>query len=267
MQDQAHRHHARGPLNASRRRHRSAAVAFAGFALVVGVHACVEVPPKIAAIPASGLSLRIYAFGASAQEARRAFEAVHQNNTTFTVVNEGGDGEVLIGLENDSPKCVPPTALCSLKVSFRIRDNKGEVLHASTTSVSASSDRCSELCTKALNNVAVKVVEAAAGVLKGGGTLDASLEGGDGVSTDASTTIDAAPAVDAAVPAPRGSKKGAKAEPPPKPQPAICSVANGPRLPAEEAEKRAAQVEVLKRLSIIDQDEYDCLRKAYLARL
>ncbi len=37
--------------------------------------------------------------------------------------------------------------------------------------------------------------------------------------------------------------------------------------PAAEAEKRAAQVEILKRLSVLDQDEYDCLRKAYLSRL
>jgi hypothetical protein len=156
-----------------------------------------------------------------------------------------------------------------MKVSFRVRDNKGEILHASTTTISASSDRCSELCSKALNNVAVKVVEAAAGVLKGGGAPDASVESTEGgTAVDAGTTIDAAPAVDAAAPAPRGSKKpAAKVEPPPKPQPAICSVASGGRLPAEEAEKRAAQVEVLKRLNIIDQDEYDCLRKAYLARL
>ena len=83
------------------------AVALGGMVLVVSVHACVEPPPKIAAIPATGLSLRVYAFGASAQEMRRAFEAVHQNNHAFTVVNEGGDGDALVGLENDSPKCVP----------------------------------------------------------------------------------------------------------------------------------------------------------------
>jgi len=250
-------------------------VLLGGLVLAASAHACVEAPPKIAAIPASGLSLRVYAFGASAQETRRAFEAVHQNNTQFTVVNQGGDGDVLVGLENDSPKCVPPTALCSFKISFRIRDNKGETLHAATTTVSASSDRCTEICSKALINVAVKVVEAAAGVLKTGGASDASVETAEGgssaetaSSTDAAVPVDAGASAAAAGPAPRGSKKGAaKVEPPPKPAPAICSVGNGPRLPAEEAEKRAAQVEVLKRLSIIDQEEYDCLRKAYLARL
>jgi hypothetical protein len=244
-------------------------------ALVAGAHACIEAPPKIAAIPASGLALRVYAFGASAQDARRAFEAVHQNNTQFTVVNEGGDGDVLVGLENDSPKCVPPTALCSLKISFRVRDNKGEILHAATTTVSASSDRCTEICSKALINVAVKVVEAAAGVLKTGGVSEASVETAEGgssaetaASLDSGAPVDAGVSSTPAAPAPRGSKKGAaKVEPPPKPPPAICSVGNGPRLAAEEAEKRAAQVEVLKRLSIIDQEEYDCLRKAYLARL
>ena len=240
---------------------------------MASAHACVEAPPKIAAIPASGLALRVYAFGASAQDARRAFEAVHQNNTQFTVVNEGGDGDVLVGLENDSPKCVPPTALCSLKISFRVRDNKGEILHAATTTVSASSDRCTEICTKALNNVAVKVVEAAAGVLKSGGASDASVETAEGgPSGETASSVDSGTPADAgapAGPAARGSKKPAAkaAEPPVKPPPAICSVGNGPRLPAEEAEKRTAQVEVLKRLNILDQEEYDCLRKAYLARL
>ena len=234
-----------------------------------------EAPPKISAIPASGLSLRVYAFGASAQDARRAFEAVHQNNTQFTVVNQGGDGEVLVGLENDSPKCVPPTALCSMKISFRVRDNNGAILHAATTTVSASSDRCTEICSKALINVAVKVVEAAAGVLKGGSGPDASVDTTEGgasaetASADAGTAVDAGASAAPVASAARGSKKpgGRAAEPPPRPVPAICSVGSGPRLPAEEAEKRAAQVEVLKRLSLLDQEEYDCLRKAYLARL
>ncbi len=220
-----------------------ARLATLGFLAVVGgAHACMEVPPKLPAIPASGLALRVYAFGASAQDARRAFEAVHQNNTQFTVVNQGGDGEVIVGLENDSPKCVAPTALCSFKISYRVRDNKGEVLHAATTTVSTNSDRCSAVCSKALVDVAVTVVEAAAAVLRTGAAPDGGVE----------TT--------AAV--------GARtAGPPPKALPAMCSVGSGPRLPAEEAEKRAAQVEVLKRLSLLDQEEYDCLRKAYLARL
>ena len=215
------------------------------------------------------MSLRVYAFGASAQDMRRAFEAVHQNNAKFNVVNEGGDGDVLVGLENDSPKCVPPTALCSLKVSYRVRDSKAEILHAATTTISASADQCSNLCAKALNNVAVKVVEAAAAVLKtGAGATDASVEAEATPANDAGAVIDSGAAVEAGAPA-RGPKKPGKAEPPPppKPQPAICSVGAGPRLPADEAERRAAQVEVLKRLNVIDQDEYDCLRKAYLARL
>jgi len=273
------------------RSRRVARVVSAGgvLAVVACVHACVEAPPKISAIPPSGLSLRVYAFGASAQDARRAFEAIHQNNTQFTVVNQGGDGEILVGLENDSPKCVPPTALCEMKISFRVRDNKGETLHAATTTVSASSDRCSEICSKALINVAVKVVEAAAGVLKTGAASDASVETVEGGAGEMASANEAgAPAVDAGASASgasttsgassasgasgsgaRGSKKGGAkaAEPPAKPPPAICSVGTGPRLPAEEAEKRAAQVEVLKRLNLLDQEEYDCLRKAYLARL
>lgn len=243
-------------------------------AVVLCAQACVEglfreAPPKIAALPPTPLALRVFAFGASAQEARKAVEAVKQNNPTFSVVNEGGDGDVLIGLENDSPKCVPPTGLCSFKVSFRIRDNKGEVLHASTTNISASSDRCGDLCAKALNNVAVKVVEAAAGVVKGGSTADASVESAEArLASEGSAAADASPPPDASVAPARPTKKGSKApEPPPKPQPAICVIGNGPHLPAEEAEKRAAQVEVLKRLNVLDQEEYDCLRKAYLARL
>ena len=250
------------------------ALLFGTFA-ILGAGACVEgffreAPPKIAALPPTALAVRVYAFGASAQEARRSFEAVKQNNPTFSVVNNGGDGDLTIGLENDSPKCVPPTGLCSFKVSYRVRDNKGEILHASSTTISASSDRCSDLCAKALNNVAVKVVEAAAGVLKGGSVGDASVEATEaGLASDATmTATDAGAAIDAAVAAVRGGKKGAKPpEPPAKPPPTMCVVGSGPHLPAEEAEKRAAQVEVLKRLSVLDQDEYDCLRKAYLARL
>jgi hypothetical protein len=234
--------------------------------IVVCAHACMEAPPKIPAIPASGLSLRVYAFGASAQDARRAFEAVHQNNTQFTVVNQGGDGEIVVGLENESPKCVPPTALCEMKISYRVRDNKGEILDAGTTTVSASSDRCSAICSKALIDVAVKVVEAAAGVLKTGAVAAASvdpIDGGASGETAVTTLTAATPATP-----PSAKKAGARVpEPPAKPMPAMCSVGSGPRLPADEAEKRAAQVEVLKRLNLLDQEEYDCLRKAYLARL
>ena len=63
------------------------------------------------------------------------------------------------------------------------------------------------------------------------------------------------------------SKPGGKGRAPAKTTPAMCTVATGPRLPTEEAEGRAAQVEVLKRLGVLEQSEYDCLRKAYLSRL
>ncbi len=235
--------------------------------VVAGVvlYACVEPPPKIAAIPANGMALKVYVFGASAQEARRAFDAVKENNKGFSIVNEGGDGEVLVGLENDSPKCVPPTALCSYRVAFRVKNYKGEVVQVGSTSVSANAERCADLCSKALNNMVVKVVEAAANALGHGAasTEDASL-----AEEDAEAPPDAAAAP--ATSAPRGKKAPPtpkKAEPPPKPAPPICTVASGPRLPSEEAEKRAAQVEVLKRINVLDQDEYDCLRKAYLDRL
>lgn len=247
---------------------RLAHLPFAAVAVaVVGIYACVEAPPKIAAIPASGLALRVYTFGAAAEDAHRAFQAVKENNKAFSVVREGGDGEVLLGLDNDSPNCVPPTGLCSFKISYRIRDNSGVIVQATTTTVTATSDHCSDLCAKAINNVAVKVVEAASAVLKSGGAS------GDGSAStlDASdlsfASLDAADASTPALKAAKASpKKDAGAESS-KAEPAICSVGHGLHLPSEEAERRAAQVEVLKRLSILDQDEYNCLRKAYLDRL
>jgi hypothetical protein len=240
---------------------------------VVGIYACAEAPPKIAAIPSGGLAIRVYTFGASAEDARRSFQAVKENNKTFSVVREGGDGEVLLGLDNDSPKCVAPTGLCSFKISYRIRDNNGVVLQAMTTSVTATSEHCSDLCSKALNNVAVKVVEAASAVLKSGSASgDASLDAMvDGSDLDASTPVDAAVVVDAAPSTahakPAAKKDAGSPELASKAEPAICAVGHGLHLPSDEAERRAAQVEVLKRLSIIEQDEYDCLRKAYLDRL
>ncbi|MEO6420245.1 MAG: hypothetical protein ABIP39_12590 [Polyangiaceae bacterium] len=246
-----------------------AAVAIAA----IGLYACVEPPPKIASIPSSGLALRVYTFGAAAEDARRAFQAVKENNKSFSVVREGGDGEVLVGLDNDSPQCVPPTGLCSFKISYRIKDSSGVVVQAATTSVTATSEHCSDLCSKALNNVAVRVVEAASAVLKPGGSLgDASVATLEGADLDAtSTALTAAavtPVADAPVRPPKpASKKDGGAQVGSKNEPAICSVGHGLHLESEEAERRAAQVEVLKRLSIIEQDEYDCLRKAYLDRL
>src|SRR5688500_14421438 len=121
----------------------------AGSFVAVAFSACVEPPPKIDSIPPSGLSLRLHTFGASAQDARSAFQAVRQTNKGFALVREGGDGEVLVGLENDSPKCVAPTALCSFKVAVRIRNNAGKVVHSGITQVSANADRCADLCDKA----------------------------------------------------------------------------------------------------------------------
>jgi hypothetical protein len=239
---------------------------------LVALYACVEPPPKISAIPSQGLALKVFVFGASAQDARRAFEAVRQNNQSFSVVNEGGDGEVLVGLENDSPKCVPPTALCQYRVAFRVRNYKGEVVqNTPATTISASSDRCMDLCAKALNNMVVKVVEAAAVALKSGAPpppVEPPEAGVEDAAADAE--VDAAPPPPEKPP-PRGKKpppkKPPEPPPPPKAVPPICTVATGPRLASEDAEKRAAQVEVLKRINVIDQDEYDCLRKAYLDRL
>lgn len=239
---------------------------FAAAAFTTSFYACVEPPPKIASIPSNGLSLRVHVFGANAYDARSTIDAVKENNKSFKVVPEGGDGEVLLGLENDSPHCVAPTALCSYKIAMRIKDRKGVIVHQSVSTVQASSDRCADLCSKALNNVAVKVVETAASVLGGSAPAgDASVESPDG--GELAAVVDAAPVVEAGA-----SAKGKKAPPtqkaePPKSTPVICAVGSGARLPSEEAEKRTAQVEALKRLGVLEQDEYDCLRKAYLDRL
>jgi hypothetical protein len=183
------------------------------------------------------MSLRVHIFGAEATEVHDAFVAANKNTPKFHVVNDGGDGDVLLGLENDSPMCVPPTGLCSFKIGYRVRNNSGEAVTSGTTTVTAQSDKCASLCSIAINNVVVKVVQEAATAL-GGPTPTPPAE-------------DPKKAHAAAAKAP----------------PAICSVAAGPRLPSGEAESRAAQVEVLKRIGVLDQVEYDCLRKAYLSRL
>jgi hypothetical protein len=200
---------------------------------------CIPPPPKVTAIPTTGLSLRVHIFGASASDVNDAFVAAHKNNPAFHVVNEGGDGDILVGLENDSPMCVPPTGLCSFQVGYRIRNNGGEALASATTTITARSDRCSDLCTQAINNVVVKVLEDAANAISAGVPEEAAV----------------------AKPPPKGRATISKTPPP------ICAIANGPRLPTGEAEGRAAQVEVLKRLGVLEQSEYDCLRKAYLSRL
>ena len=243
-------------------------------------YACVEPPPKIAAIPSTGLAVRLHVFGASALDARRTFDAAKENNKNFRIVQEGGDGEVLVGLDNDSPKCVEPTALCSLKIAYRVRDAKGELVASGTESVNANGEHCGDLCDRALNNAVVKVIEISAAALKGGGsTRDGGGEQKEG-GTLATSNDAGAPeeAPDATPPSPKpepkgqGKKKPPKSDlppppPPPKPEPPICAVGHGLRLKSEEAERRVAQVEALKRLNVLDQDEYDCLRKAYLDRL
>lgn len=239
--------------------------------------ACVEPPPKIASIPPSGLALRLHVFGASAQEARDAFQAVRQNNKNFVLVRERdrGDGELLVGLENDSPKCVAPTALCSFKVALRIRNNAGKVVYSGLTQVSANAERCADLCEKALNSMVVKAIDTAVATLKpgAGDASDGGMADGDvtagGESSDAGESVDAAPPpVSKAAPkkvAAKSDKSDAGA--PSSKEPPICAIARGPQLRADEAERRAAQVEVLHRIEVLDQEEYDCLRKAYLDRL
>jgi len=205
---------------------------------------CLEPPPKITTLPPGGLSVRVHIFGAAANEVNQAFLAVNKNNPTFHMVNDGGDGDVLLGLENDSPMCVPPTGLCSFKVSYRVRDKAGEQVLSNTTSINAQGDQCAELCARAVNNVVVKVIEDAATALTAG-----------------------PPPADDAGASKTAPSKGKPAAGKAAAAPAICGIAVGPRLPSEEAEARTAQVEVLKRVGVIDQAEYDCLRKAYLSRL
>jgi hypothetical protein len=251
---------------------------FAACAVVSVFAACVEPPPKIRAIPPNGLALRLFVFGASAQETYNAFNAAKRTNEKFSLVKEGGDGEVLVGVDNDSPTCVPPTGLCSYKVAVRVRDNNGGVVHQATLSASASGERCTDLCSKAVNSIVVQVIEGAVAALKtGGGTSDAGAR--EPVETGTEATVVAPDAGSAGSPMasasvkPPPKKAGAKLaaarppDPPAKPAPAICVIAHGPHLPSDDAEKRTAQVEVLKRINVLDQDEYDCLRKAYLDRL
>jgi hypothetical protein len=242
-------------------------VALAAITVGAAIEACAEPPPKIASIPPSGISLRVFVFGASAQNGYQAFEAAKQTNKNLRIVHEGGDGEVLVNLENDSPKCVPPTALCSYKLAFRIRDNQGKVVHATTTTADANAEHCSGLCEKALNSMVVKVIDAATESLKiadADASVDPQAGAAEGTDASASVAASSKPASKKATSKPASSSKPDSSG---KPEPAICGVAHGPHLAAEEAEKRAAQVEALKRLGVLDQEEYDCLRKAYLDRL
>jgi serine/threonine-protein kinase len=172
--------------------------------------ACVEPPPKIAAIPAGGLALRLYVFGASALDARQAFDAAKHTNKNLRIVREGGDGELLVGLENDSPKCVAPMALCSFKVALRIKNNDGKVVHRSTTTASANAERCADLCDRALSSMVVKAIEAASAALKGG-EGDAATEMTETANDADAGDVDAAPAAaSSTTPTPKPVKKAAE---------------------------------------------------------
>ena len=65
---------------------RALAVSIAAISAAVAVSACIEPPPRIPAIPASGLSVRVYVFGASAEDVRQGFDAVKDNNPSFNIV-------------------------------------------------------------------------------------------------------------------------------------------------------------------------------------
>lgn len=261
----------------------------AGLFSILGL-SCVAPPPSISALQGQNLAIKVFVFGADAEDAKSAFEGVHSNNPTFTVVQSGGDADVLVGIEKDSAKCVEPTALCSYRISYRVRNAAGDLLKEDSATVLQDADSCARLCKKVLNKVAVTVVEATASVVKSGApapSSSAAAEPSPVVTAEPDASTSAAPSASAEPPRPAWMKTGAKpsgsakAEPPkpepPKaepPKPAskskeskICSVGTGPKLPPEEAEKRVAQVDALKRLGVITQEEFDCLRTAYLARL
>ena len=192
---------------------------------------CVEPPPKIAAIPAGGLSLRLYVFGASAVEVRRTFASARRNNEGFRLVDGEAEADIVVGLEEDSPGCAPPTAVCSFRVVYRVRDKDGTVLDENSATMTSTSSSCTNVCSLVLRDIATKVIEAAAMALHPPSRED-----------------DAAP------------KPKSKRSP-------FCTLVSGARLASDEAEKRTLQIEALRRLSVLDAHEYDCLRKAYLKRL
>ena len=249
-----------------RRRLARRCCAVAGVAAALMVCACLTPPPPVAAIPATGLAVRLYVVGASAQDARRTFEAARQNNKALSIVNEGGDGEVLVALESDSPKCTAPTGLCSFRVFFRVRGNDLVTRREGETSIMASASACYDLCAKALSMVVVRVLEEAALGLRPRTAEDVDASPVREVTIDASLGSDAS-----RTPGPTAKRKALSTkEAAAKPAPVdrlICGVARGNQLPADEVERRTGQVEVLKRLGILDSVEYDCLRKAYLERL
>ena len=266
------------------------AVAVASVLSITGALAvaCVEAPPALPALASKPLAIRLHVFGADAEDTHDAVVSLKRNNPSFSVVQEGGDGDVLIGIEKDSAQCVEPTALCSYRISYRVRRAGGEVVLAADETILADSDSCSRLCDKALNKVAIKVVEDAANALHDGGSSPAasasagepaaSSSAAPAPSSSAGGSAKAAPSGKPAVSArpatsakPAASDKAPAGEPPADaaatPTKGMCSVAVGPQLPAKEAERRVAQVDALKRLGVLDEAEFDCLRKAYLERL
>jgi hypothetical protein len=257
----------------------------AGLFSILGL-SCVAPPPTINALSGRNLAIKVFVFGADAEDAKDAFEGIHSNNPTFTVVQNGGDADVLIGIEKDSAKCVEPTALCSYRISYRVRNTKGELLKEDSTTILQDADSCARLCKKVLNKVAVTVVEATAAAVQSGAPAPAASASAEPEATpEPVASTSAAPSASAEAPRPawmKGvptAKASASAEPPKPPPPPeapkaakgkpskICSVGEGPKLPPEEAEKRVAQVDALKRLDVLTQEEFDCLRTAYLARL
>lgn len=213
---------------------------------------CMEPAPKIDAIPSTGLALRVHVFGAAAEDGRAMFNSVRDTNQKLRFVQEGGDGEVLLGIDQDNARCVEPTAYCEFRVAYRIRNASGKVVFAEATKVGLSADSCSSLCRRALQKAAVIAVEKAASA------LTAQKDDQSEKSEKPEKSGDDSPAG-----APTG-KRGSRAK---RRQPPICQVGAGPRLPSEEAEKRMAQIDALKRQEVLDEEEFECLRKAFLARL
>jgi hypothetical protein len=246
--------------------------------------ACVAPPPRIPAIPPAGLAVRLHVFGASAKDARGVFEAVKEMNPSFSVVPSAGDGEILVGLDQTTTTCVEPTAVCEFRVSYRIKDASGAVIHSATEDIVASANSCSRICDEALIATVTKVVGEAATYLKGNPppappTAIEPVAAAE-VDADAGTTAAADAGSDAAPPSKiaaaskdKDKDKDKVVEPPPPPPapappaPVMCGVGAGNKLPADDAELRIGQVEALNRIGVLEEAEFDCLKTAYLTRL
>jgi hypothetical protein len=198
--------------------------------LGLGGASCIEPIPKMTGIPVTGLSLRVHVFGADAVDALSTIEAARQNNPELKLVTDGtGDGELLLGLDQDTSKCVEPTGFCEYKISYRVKDSAGRVRVADSTAISVSDSSCSQLCSKALRKAVVLSIESAAKALS--------------------------------EPAPPEPAK------PPRGEPPICKLHGTSKLSSEESDQRVTQVEALKRQGILNQREFDCLRKNLLSRI